>query len=423
MHRFVRLFCVLTLFLPIYAVFKPSFPQHKGGIIIVSPDGDDINGDGSIDNPFKTLDTALYYAKQGDTIYLREGIYPIETNIDVSGNSTNPITISSYPGEHAIFDGNYGDNSVPNPPKFRITGNYLIIKNIEVRNGGSDGVLLTEGASHNTLENIKVHHCYFAGIEIEYGAGYNLILNCDSYMNCDYGDTHGEHADGFGVKFDVGKGNVLRYCRAWNNSDDGYDMWEANNKVTIEYCVAWGNGFDRWNIGSDFSGDGNGFKLGPGGHLIHHSIAFLNAARGFDFNDTEQTLYVYNNSSYKNPVGYNFPIGRHVLKNNLSFRDGENRIGLNCVEERNSWQYDSVPQSAFVSLDYSIITGERNADGSIPENDFLMPSLSSPYIDAGVDVGFSYYGEAPDIGAVEVRVFRVIIPVSPDSFFNRPLPY
>ncbi|BBB31698.1 conserved hypothetical protein [Thermotomaculum hydrothermale] len=413
MKGFIKFFLVLTMFFPICTYLTPFSPQYKGNILIVSPDGDDVNGDGSVDNPFKTLDTALFYAKQGDTVYLRGGVYPIEVNIDVSGNSRNPITISSYPGEHAIFDGTIDENSDSNPPKFRITGDYLIVENIEVRNGGSDGVLLTEGASHNILKNIKVHHCYFAGIEIENGAGYNLVLNCDSYMNCDYRETHGEHADGFGVKFNVGRGNVLKGCRAWNNSDDGFDMWEANNKVTIEYCIAWGNGFDSWGIGGDFAGDGNGFKLGPGGHLIHHCIAFLNASRGFDFNDAEESLYVYNNSSYKNPVGFNFPDGKHVLKNNLSFRDGRNTVGMECVQERNSWQYDSVSESAFVSLDYSVVIGERKADGSIPQNNFFKPSLYSPYIDKGVDVGLLYYGNAPEIGAVEIRIFRIIIPKDP----------
>jgi hypothetical protein len=276
--------------------------------------------------------------------------------------------------------------------------------------------LLTDGASYNTVENVSVHHCYFAGFEIENAASHNVIVNCDSYLNCDYGDTHGEHADGFGVKFDVGKGNVLRYCRAWANSDDGFDLWEANNKVVIEYCYSYKNGFDRWEIGSLFSGDGNGFKLGPGGHLIHHCIAWKNALRGFDFNDALQTLYVFNNTSYSNPVGYKFAEGRHVLKNNLSFRDGENLIGPECVSEKNSWMYDSIPVDSFLSLSSDKLEGERLPDGSLPESGFLKPSLSFPFLDKGTDVGLSYFGKAPEIGAVEVRIHflpPVIIPENP----------
>jgi hypothetical protein len=48
---------------------------------------------------------------------------------------------------------------------------------------------------------------------------------------------------------------VFTGCRSWNNSDDGWDLFAANDVVTITNCWAFGNGYGS-------NGDGNGFKLG-----------------------------------------------------------------------------------------------------------------------------------------------------------------
>ena len=46
-------------------------------------------------------------AEAGDTIYLREGTYAPDTNIQVgkSGTSSAPITVKPYEGEKVIVDG------------------------------------------------------------------------------------------------------------------------------------------------------------------------------------------------------------------------------------------------------------------------------------------------------------------------------
>jgi len=313
------------------------------------------------------------------------------------------VIVESYPGEWAIFDGAGHSHSSSNA-SFRAWGNWIIYRNFEVKNSPQDGFYIN-GASHIVVENIVVHNCYYAGFEVENGASHVLIVNCDSYENFD-SDSLGEHADGFGMKFDVGKGNILLNCRAWNNSDDGFDMWEANNRVEISHCYSWGNGFDRWNVGDDFSGDGNGFKLGPGGHLIHHCMAWNNARRGFDYNDATDPIEVYNNTSYQNPVGFKFGNAPHILKNNLSYRDQNNYIGGEVVQQNNSWNLGIFPvEEDFITLDDSVLKGQRRADGSIPYSDFLRQSISSPFLDAGVYVGLPYLGHAPDVGAVEDVLF------------------
>jgi hypothetical protein len=69
------------------------------------------------------------------------------------------------------------------------------------------------------------------GIFITSGAD-NLVLNCDSHHNYDPLEDGG-NADGFGCH-SAGEGNVLRGCRAWENSDDGFDLINAAGACVVE---------------------------------------------------------------------------------------------------------------------------------------------------------------------------------------------
>ena len=69
----------------------------------------------------------------------------------------------------------------------------------------------------------------------------NLFLNCDAYRNYDsYSENgRGSNTDGFGGHPAKGStGNVFHGCRAWSNSDDGFDLIMAQEAVTLYDC--WG---------------------------------------------------------------------------------------------------------------------------------------------------------------------------------------
>ena len=89
---------------------------------------------------------------------------------------------------------------------------------------------------------------------------------------------------------------MFRGCRAWNNADDGWDLFAADDVVLIEDCWAFLNG--TTSQGSSPSGDGNGFKLGgqPNGagqggavHQVRRAAAFENRSCGFSLNNNPDT--------------------------------------------------------------------------------------------------------------------------------------
>jgi hypothetical protein len=61
----------------------------------------------------------------------------------------------------------------------------------------------------------------------------------------------------------------------------------------------------------------------------------------------------------------------------------------------------TVTSSDFVSLDEALLTASRQADGSLPNTNFLKLAPSSKLLNAGTDIGFPFKGKTPDLGCFE----------------------
>ncbi len=381
------------------------FIRISNAQIFVATDGDD-NNPGTIDLPFKTLTKAISVSEPDSLIYLRGGVFYDSTTIRLnkSGIEDHSIKIWAYMDEVPVI--NFSAQPVSTSSRgLYISADYWYLKGLVIINAKDNGIYITSG--YNTVEDCTIINCNDSGLQISGGGSYNTILNCDSYLNHDP-LTFGENADGFAAKLGIGPGNVFRGCRSWNNSDDGYDMYEAADTVLIDKCWAFRNGYNIWGI-PDFSGDGNGFKLGGNyyadPHKIIRSVAFDNVSKGFDQNNNTAGITVYNNTAWGNgSKNFSFPTaptsGTHILKNNISF-DGQNSIISGSIQEANSWQGFSVGTSDFKSLDSTLALVTRDSSGELPETDLLRLASGSSLIDTGVYVGLPYNESAPDLGAFE----------------------
>ena len=402
----------------VFSNFSPAIPPPapsgiEAGDIHVATDGNDTTGDGSISNPYATLQRAHDVAVAGDLIYVRGGTYTLTAGISFTrdGTSGNRIRIFNYPNETPIID---AINLIGSARAWRLNGaNWWHIKGMEVKNAPSQGMSIDIGsdniiefcASHNNARLVTGGD----GINITGASSNNLILNCDSYFN-HYPPAPGG-ANGIGVSDCTGTGNIVRGCRVWRNSDDGFDLWDSVPSVTLENCWAWENGYDE-NL-NPTTGNGQGFKLGgedigDGGHLIQNCLAWRNRVNGFDENNANIALTLYNNTSWENGTE-NFSFYNavaNVLKNNLSENPDHvpGDFPAQNVQERNSWNTPpgvTVTAADFVSTDFTANTGARQSDGSLPTSDFLRLASGSDCINAGVDVGIAFLGGAPDLGAYE----------------------
>jgi hypothetical protein len=408
--------------------------------IYVAPDGADSNA-GTIEHPLYSLAAAAKKAVAGTTIYLRGGKYSYSATITLaaSGTATSPINVWSYPNEIPVLD--FSTQPYDSSQRgIMLTGNYWNIKGLEICYAGDNGMKL-EG-SHNRIERCVFHHNSDAGLQLGFAhttanpdgelCAYNEIINCDSYLNFDF-DNAGSDADGFACKMHPGKGNVFRGCRSWRNGDDGWDLFETDWPVEITGCWTWHNGdqadFDaiyQAKMGkkmSSFQGNGNGFKLGGNGtggdskgtHVVRSCVSFDNnfrSKKGFDQNNHKGGVLVQNCTAWGN--GYNFMFeddpsagAKNEFDNNVEFAHKgamAYEISAAAIQNANSWQLGITASAAdFVSLAESLALAPRQTDGSLPANDFARLVSTSSLIDKGEDVGLTWLGAAPDLGAFECR--------------------
>lgn len=395
----------------------------------VSPSGSDGNT-GTIDAPFFNLSTAIAQAKAGDTIYMRGGTYAYSATIRLTtaGTAKYRIHILNYPDEHPVLDFSAMVLDASNRG-FLLTGDYWFIKGLEIYRAGDNGIKV-EG-SHNRIERCVFHHNQDSGLQIGFAhetnnpdglmGSYNEVINCDSYNNFDK-NTLGGNADGFACKMHNGKGNVFRGCRSWENSDDGWDLYETDWPVIMDSCWTWHNGDKSlFETMSSFSGNGNGFKLGGNGtggssegtHVVSNSVSFNNnyaSKKGFDQNSHKGGVDVYNCTSFGN--GYNFMFEdqpssgcTNRFRNCVSYNalgGLEYEFATGTVSITNSWDLNIVAASTdFLDLTEATAKAPRGADGSLPKNNFAKLSPKSKLIDVGTIIGLPYAGSAPDLGAFE----------------------
>lgn len=300
------------------------------GDLWVSPAGADTNP-GTEASPLKSLQKAVVMAMPGTTIWVTPGTHSYTNRVVIqstavnvtldtdavnpappgrvqNGTAAQPIKIWAAPGARPVIDfkpqkdaAGTNTTTVQRARGILMWAHYWHIRGLEIKDA-ADNCIHVAG-SNNTFENLKIHDCGDTGLQITVpealgsdatlGAN-NKIINCDSYRNFDV-VTEGENADGFAAKDRVGPGNEFRGCRAWQNADDGWDFFYANQPIVMDSCWA----FDMSHPSSTAESDGNGFKLGGqrdgmplnrADHRLSKCFAFNNPSVGFDLNNNTGTV-------------------------------------------------------------------------------------------------------------------------------------
>lgn len=407
----------------------------------ISTTGNDTSGNGTIENPWFTLNKAWAIISAGDIIYMRGGIYNYTSTqvlTNKNGNSSNVITITKYLNEEVIITKStpYTFHDRNATSLIYISGNYINVTGLRLKGFKQEDTYLWVA-----LKLVNINNCKFeklsiynnsSGIYLSGISNNNVIINCDIYNNHDplSNDPYG---NGDGIAFgNISSGNIntLSGCRIYYNSDDGLDCWNNEGIVIVDNCWIWMNGYreDHFTIG----GDGNALKLGltqtsTGTVMqrdLRNNIIFKNRANAIDQNGGRVLCHVYNNTIWSNSVGINlwdYNLS-HIIRNNAVFGNTVNYSGgdySNSTRDHNSyhttWQPLGIITSTndFITMDTTGVSSERQSNGDLPNINFLKLKNTSLLINSGIDVGIHYIGSAPDIGAFEY------IPVN--TILKRPL--
>ncbi|NDW10143.1 T9SS type A sorting domain-containing protein [Dysgonomonas sp. 520] len=450
-----------------------------GRSYFVSPTGND-SADGNINSPLLTINKAVDLVQPGDTIFVRGGTYMLQATIRIKAKQNARedarIYLWAYNNERVIIDG----SQIPHTDvsSFKMArciyvnheANYWHFKGLELCNAKDNGMKL-EG-SYNIVENCKFYGNNDTGLQVgmykdfgieetkslppgtpEFNPGYqfcrnNIILNCDSWYNYDKIDYQGKSdnggdADGFACKLFPGPGTEFYGCRAWNNSDDNWDLYMVYHPIVIDNCWSWKAGYDSNNTPRE---NGNGFKLGGGGtaggaafsqsigtHLVRNCVSFESLHKGFDQNNAYEAMYLFNNVAWGNEYNYRFPTefkyGTMYMRNNIGWGAtapknvgnheflSANKAGSQVPDtDYNSWTlidgcdpykegnkiggtavYTKDHSSQFKSLSSTLFLEDRQSDGSLPDNDFAKLKENSYFIDKGQIVeNFALSSHLPD---------------------------
>jgi hypothetical protein len=226
----------------------------SGATFYVATNGKDSNP-GTITQPFATWDYALNLVVAGDIVYIRGGVYYAAGRLyqgtyygvrvyNRNGTSKNTIKILAYPGETPILDcsritqsGYHSGFLIDNCDYWNIKG--LTITNLREYQSGtsypnpSEALALSD-CSNIVLEQCTVYECGH-GFTLNGVNDYIYYTNCDSYANHDHYDGGGL-ANGFSINIAASSHIFYEGCRAWLNSDDGFDAFSAN----------YGSGYITW---------------------------------------------------------------------------------------------------------------------------------------------------------------------------------
>ena len=488
MQRFVRNIGALCVAM----VFGCLSVHATGHIYYVATTGSDSNA-GTIDAPFATLNAAHALVQPGDTVYFRGGTYLIDPSqimtpssttgtgqytyvfdLNKKGNATSGrIVYAGYPGERPVFDFSQI------LPETRIVGFYLHANYVHLKNFEIVGITATlhghyqceciaaRNGSYCITENIAMHDNMAIGYYATKGSN-NLVLNCDAYNNFDdysafknddyyntyketgsvpsgsTSETLGGNCDGFGFHAtrDYDTCNVFRGCRAYWNSDDGFDCINSKTAVVWDNCWAFYNGYKPGT--NSKAGDGNGFKAGGYGmstpasgmpengipqNVITHCIAFYNKSNGFYSNHHLGGCLWLNNTAMWNWKNYSM-VNRaeanqtgtatdvdgygHILRRNVSFapQDGSNKDqrhfseidSVQCVLDANviaqAADFMDATRLSYTKLAKIALCNARQADGSLPVVSFLRIDETSDLYNANQGAIFEnmpfIYGNTED---------------------------
>ena len=434
-----------------------------------APDGDDATADGTEQKPFFSLDKAIAIVEPGMRICMKAGTYVYDHRINIdnkNGTEEAPIELFAV-GGRAVLDFSampYHKHSDNPYQGVRLTSSYWHFYRIDICNASDNGLLIErannsveEQAHDNLIEECNFYKNGDTGLQIKNLGAFNKVINCDSYLNCDEGQGD---ADGFAPKLSVGDGNYFYGCRAYFNSDDGWDVFYKKDggtgddkTVILEHCISYKNGFlDENTIAED--GNGNGFKCGSNqgamNVYLNRCLAICNKAKGFDQNHnagdiimnncTGMTLKSISEKTYSYRIYEEIAAGHEVrLTNCIAINDNDatdkrdketgqpkpgehgkyGEYGRFEVDETMdrinviNCEFQKADPPQFIDItNHRELIAPRGDDGQIPETSFAHLVQGSFLIDAGVPVeattyrgievaGIDYKGAAPDLGAYE----------------------
>jgi parallel beta-helix repeat protein len=267
---------------------------------------------------FKTIQAAIDFSGEGDTIVVRKGFYPEQVII-----SKNRITLMSFNNERVVIDGN-------NPrlgPLLRIEGSDITIRGLTIMHSSrfgiyainsdnvlvencevaysEDGGIVFNQSQNIIIDNCRVHHNNYKGLAAAHegitirGTRFFEVRNCEVFDNKEegidakYGSSHGKI---YNNRVYRNNGPNIYIDKAQNIEVFNNIVHDAVNKAGISV-----------NIESTYHPEGTSWSLH--GIRIYNNLIYNNSGgigfwlepgRGAEENAHWDSIYIYRNTLVNN---------------------------------------------------------------------------------------------------------------------------
>jgi parallel beta-helix repeat protein len=267
---------------------------------------------------FKTIQAAVDFTRQGDTIVIRQGFYPEQVSI-----SKNGITLMSFNNEKVVIDGN-------NPrlgPLLRIEGSGITIRGLTIMHSSGfgiyainsdnvlvencevayseDGGIVFNQSRNIIIDNCRVHHNNYKGLAAAHegitirGTRYFEVRNCEVFDNKE---------EGIDAKYGSSHGRIYNN-RVYRNNGPNIYIDKAQNIEVFNNIVhdAVNKAGISVNIESTYHPEGTSWSLH--GIKIYNNLVYDNSGgigfwlepgRGAEENAHWDSIYIYRNTLVNN---------------------------------------------------------------------------------------------------------------------------
>lgn len=189
-YIFLPLMLLMVFGVSANAIYEVSIWENRTGITYYVAENGSDEADGTIDDPWASVERAIRETGPGDTVFLRGGVYEINRAVQLGGaqgTENGWITVRSYPGERAVFDASEfvetDEGLTPHRAglgSIDISGaNYLRVVNIEVHNSFGEGFRISRGSKYIELIGCRSDRSFKSGIAawgIGHGGAENIRI-------------------------------------------------------------------------------------------------------------------------------------------------------------------------------------------------------------------------------------------------------
>lgn len=430
-------------------------PFPTDGTYYVAPSGSD-DAPGTEAQPFRTIARGVDALEPGTTLYVRDGTYHETFVVSVHGTDEEPVTISAYPGEYPVLD---GENILPLGGYYDmliiLNGDHITLEGFDIQN--VNGTAVQMSGNHNTVRNNRISYCYNKAVLIG-GTGYceggvtntgNIVEGNEVWMTSliHEGVQYGGKWAGAISAARCPAHTVIRGNTVYETWGIGIQVYEGYDTI-IEDNVTWDNQLEHFyvnnaprtlvqrNMAYNTADSIYLYKNGPSTTYafcderdfpVTEDVTIVNnlslrGNRGFYFYNQQSGsglknfLIAHNTFAHSETTSIQINDGDHSgsrVHNNIFLEDGSLAIvaQVNGIEfDYNLWS--STPPTNVVGSNDVIgapdLTGGPSGAGELSA-DWFMPRLGSIAIDAGTltEVGADFYltlrpqGNGYDVGAFE----------------------